>query len=139
MKARFGDDLKGKKVAIWGLSFKPKTDDMREAPSLVLIERLLEEGCEINVYDPVAMEEAKRSLGDRVTYGSTPYDALEGADFVTIVTEWSEFRSPDFAKVESLLKEKLIFDGRNIYDPEEMKETGFEYHCIGLQNAKSHA
>jgi UDPglucose 6-dehydrogenase len=139
MKARYGNNLKDKTVAIWGLSFKPKTNDMREAPSLILIQNLIEEGCKVRVYDPVAMPEAQETLGDRVEFGLDPYDVLEGADFVSIVTEWSEFRSPDFEKIGTILTDKVIFDGRNIYDPEEMKEHGFEYHCIGLLNNTNHA
>ncbi len=139
MKERYGDEIAGKTVAIWGLSFKPKTDDMREAPSLVLIDQLIGAGAKVQSYDPVAMPEAKRILGDKVQFGSNPYEILEGADFLTIVTEWSEFRSPDFSKVGSLLKEKVIFDGRNIYDLEDIKEYGFEYHGIGIINSNSHA
>lgn len=126
-------DLKGKKVALWGLSFKPKTDDMREAPSLVLIEQLLEAGVEIVAYDPVAMHEAERIIGNKIVYSEDQYGALEGANALVIVTEWPEFRSPDFDKISSMLKNKVVFDGRNIYEPEEMKALGYHYECIGRE------
>jgi UDPglucose 6-dehydrogenase len=128
---RFDGNLKGKKFAMWGLSFKPKTDDMREAPSLVIIEKLLEAGASIVGYDPVAMHEAERILGDKISYAKDEYDALIDADALILVTEWSEFRLPNFRVMEKLLKNKIIFDGRNIYDPEELAELGFEYFAIG--------
>ncbi|KJF43787.1 UDP-glucose dehydrogenase family protein [Draconibacterium sediminis] len=128
---RFEGDLKGKKFALWGLSFKPKTDDMREAPSLVIIEKLLEAGASVAGYDPVAMHEAERILGDKISYAKDEYDALIDADALILVTEWSEFRLPNFRVMEKLLKSKIIFDGRNIYDPEELAELGFEYFAIG--------
>ncbi|WP_303924317.1 UDP-glucose/GDP-mannose dehydrogenase family protein [Draconibacterium sediminis] len=128
---RFEGDLKGKKFALWGLSFKPKTDDMREAPSLVIIEKLLEAGATVASYDPVAMHEAERILGDKISYAKDEYDALIDADALILVTEWSEFRLPNFRVMEKLLKSKIIFDGRNIYDPEELAELGFEYFAIG--------
>ncbi|WP_372650200.1 UDP-glucose/GDP-mannose dehydrogenase family protein [Draconibacterium sp.] len=128
---RFDGDLKGKKFALWGLSFKPKTDDMREAPSLVIIEKLLEAGASVTAYDPVAMHEAERILGDKISYAKDEYDALIDADALILVTEWSEFRLPNFRVMEKLLKSKIIFDGRNIYDPEELAELGFEYFAIG--------
>lgn len=127
----FKGDLKGKKFAMWGLSFKPKTDDMREAPSLVIIERLLAAGATVVAYDPVAMEEAHRILGDTIGYAKDEYDALIDADALILVTEWSEFRLPNFRVLAKLLVNKLIFDGRNIYDPEELAELGFEYYAIG--------
>ena len=133
VKKHFGNDLKGKKFAIWGLSFKPKTDDMREAPSLVIIEKLLAEGATVSAYDPVAIPEAKHTLGDTITYAKDQFEALVDADALLVVTEWPEFRSPSFEVVSRLLKEKVIFDGRNIYDPAEMKEIGFAYHCIGIK------
>lgn len=136
MEERFGADLKGKTIAVWGLSFKPKTDDMREAPSLVVIESLLEAGCKVKAYDPVAMPEAKRMIGDKIEFCQNQYDALEGSDFLAIITEWSEFRSPDFVRVGSMLNQRIIFDGRNIYDPVEMRELGFEYHGIGIINSQ---
>ncbi|MFD2786344.1 UDP-glucose dehydrogenase family protein [Hymenobacter rubripertinctus] len=133
VKKHFGGDLKGKKMAVWGLSFKPKTDDMREAPSLVIIEKLLAEGCVVTAYDPVAVEEAKHSLGDRITYAQDQMDALLDADALLIVTEWPEFRVPNFEVVGRLMKQKVIFDGRNIYDLAELQKAGFAYHCIGVK------
>ncbi|WP_223650933.1 UDP-glucose dehydrogenase family protein [Hymenobacter psoromatis] len=133
VKKHFGGDLKGKKFAIWGLSFKPKTDDMREAPSLVIIEKLLAEGATVSAYDPVAIPEAKHSLGDTITYAKDQFEALVDADALLVVTEWPEFRSPSFEVVGRLLKQKAIFDGRNIYDAAELKELGFAYHCIGVK------
>jgi len=131
LNKRFNGDLKGKKFAIWGLAFKPKTDDMREAPSLVIIDLLLKAGASVVAYDPVAMEEANRILGDKISYAKDEYDALIDADALILVTEWSEFRLPNFRVLEKLLKNKIIFDGRNIYDPEELEELGFEYYAIG--------
>jgi UDPglucose 6-dehydrogenase len=133
VKKHFGGNLQGKKFAIWGLSFKPKTDDMREAPSLVIIEKLLAEGATVSAYDPVAVGEAKHTLGDTITYAKDQFDALVDADALLVVTEWPEFRSPSFEVVGRLLKQKVIFDGRNIYDPTELKQLGFAYHCIGVK------
>ncbi len=127
--------LAGKTIAMWGLSFKPKTDDMREAPSLVIIDELIASGAKVVAYDPVAMHEAERILGNKITYSIDQYATLEGADALVIVTEWPEFRSPDFAKIASTLKQKAIFDGRNIYEPEDLKALGFHYECIGRQKA----
>ncbi len=130
----FGQDLKGKKFAVWGLAFKPNTDDMREAPSVVIINDLLNLGAEVTAYDPEAMENAKRYyLGDKISYGSNMYDTIRDKDALLILTEWNEFRNPDFDKVATELKNKLIFDGRNIYKPEQMKELGFVYFSIGRQ------
>jgi UDPglucose 6-dehydrogenase len=129
---RFGADLTGKKFALWGLSFKPNTDDMREAPALVIIEKILDAGGKVKAYDPVAMKEASHTLGETVEYALDPYDALNGADALLIVTEWSEFRIPDWEKVAELMKEKVVFDGRNIYEVAEMTTNGFEYYCIGV-------
>lgn len=131
IKSHFGNDLKGLKFAMWGLSFKPKTDDMREAPSLVIIDSLIKEGASVVAYDPVAMEEAKRMLGDKITYAKDEYDALIDADALILVTEWPEFRMPNFRVMEKLLKSKTIFDGRNIYEPQEMIENKFNYYSIG--------
>jgi UDPglucose 6-dehydrogenase len=133
VKKHFGGDLKGKKFAVWGLSFKPKTDDMREAPSLVIIEKLLAEGATVSAYDPVAVKEAKHMLGDTISYAQNQFEALVDADALLVVTEWPEFRSPSFEVVGRLLKQKVIFDGRNIYDAAELKEIGFAYHCIGVK------
>ena len=126
----FGD-LTGKKFAVWGLAFKPKTDDMREAPSIELIEGLLGKGARVAAHDPVAHHTAKRVLGERITWAPTPYDALEGADALFIVTEWNDFRNPDFNRIKSMLKQPLIFDGRNLYEPARMRELGFTYYAIG--------
>jgi len=133
VKKHFGNDLKGKKFAIWGLSFKPKTDDMREAPSLVIIEKILAAGGTVSAYDPVAVAEAKHTLGDSIHYAKDQFEALVDADALLVVTEWPEFRSPSFEVVGRLLKGKVIFDGRNIYDAAELKNLGFSYHCIGVK------
>lgn len=135
VRKHFGGELNGKKIAVWGLSFKPKTDDMREAPSLVIIEKLLAEGCTVSAYDPVAMEEAKHSLGDTITYAKDQMEALIDADALLIVTEWPEFRVPNFDVMSRLLKQKVIFDGRNIYDAAELQAAGYAYHCIGVKTA----
>ena len=131
LSAHFGGDLQGRKVAMWGLAFKPETDDMREAPSLVLIDRLLEAGCQITAYDPVATPEARRRIGDRIAYAKNIYETVEGADVLMVVTEWKEFRLPAWARIRSLMKTPLILDGRNIYNIAEIEEAGFTYHCIG--------
>jgi UDPglucose 6-dehydrogenase len=131
MKKHYGDALKGKTVALWGLAFKPNTDDMREAPSLTIIDALRKEGVAIRAYDPAAMDEAKRRLGKTVKLVDNNYDALRGADALMVVTEWNEFRRPDFDRIKLLLKEPVVFDGRNIYDPKMMKEMGFKYYGIG--------
>lgn len=124
-------DLKDKKIALWGLAFKPNTDDMRDAPSLVLIDELLSAGVKVSAYDPKAMMEAKRILGDKIEFFDDQYSAIVGADALVIVTEWLEFRSPDFIKIGENLKQKVIFDGRNIYEPEELIQLGYYYECIG--------
>lgn len=131
--AHFNGNLKGKKFALWGLSFKPKTDDMREAPSLVIIEKLLKEGAKVVAYDPVAMHEAQRILGDSISYSNDMYDTLNGADALLIVTEWPEFRVPDFDEVTKRLNNKVLFDGRNIFDHLDMKKIGYSYYCIGIK------
>lgn len=131
----FKGDLKGKTIAMWGLSFKPNTDDMREAPSLVLIDKIIEAGGSVQAYDPVATHEAQRILGDRIVYTKDPYEALIDADALMLVTEWAEFKLPDFEEIASRLSNKVIFDGRNVYDRQEMKELGFDYFCIGLQTS----
>jgi UDPglucose 6-dehydrogenase len=130
---RFGDDLAGKRFAIWGLAFKPNTDDMREASARVLVAELLARGATVTVYDPVAMPEARRVFGDepRIAYAENPDAALEGADALAIVTEWKEFRSPDFARIASTLKTPAIFDGRNLYEPRVVREAGIDYQPIG--------
>ena len=126
----FDGNLKGKKIAMWGLAFKPNTDDMREAPSLILAEKFTSMGAKIFAYDPVAMDEAKRRLGDRITFCKSPYEATENAEALLLVTEWSEFRVLDYKLLEKM-KQKLIFDGRNIYDPAEVRKYGFQYFGIG--------
>ncbi len=130
---RMGEDLRGKCFALWGLAFKPNTDDMREAPSRVLVAELLKRGATIHAYDPAAMDEARRVFGDepRIRYAASPMGALEGADALAIVTEWKEFRSPDFASIKRALKQPLVFDGRNLYDPRDVREAGLEYFAIG--------
>ncbi len=124
-------ELKGKTVAIWGLAFKPETDDMREAPALVLIDKLLQAGCHVRVYDPIAMDEARRRIGDTVYYACDMYDALLNADALLLVTEWKAFRLPAWGVMKRTMNQSVIFDGRNIYDAAELKEMGIIYHCIG--------
>lgn len=128
----YNGDIKGKHFAMWGLSFKPNTDDMREAPSVVLINKLLDAGATVSAYDPVAAEEAKHQLGDTITYATSEYEALNNADALLLVTEWAEFRVPDFNRVKSELNSPVLFDGRNVYSPEAMAERGFDYYCIGI-------
>jgi len=128
----FKGDLKDKNIAVWGLSFKPQTDDMREAPSVVIINKLLAAGANVKAYDPIAMEEAKHQLGDTITYAEDQYEALIDADCLLLITEWSEFKFPNFKIVKKLLSRPVIFDGRNIYELAEMKRQGFDYFCIGI-------
>lgn len=127
----YGGDLKGKTIAMWGLAFKPETDDMREATSLVTISLLLEAGCTVRVYDPVAMNECRRRIGEKVYYATDMYDAVLDADALLMLTEWKQFRLPSWGVVSKSMKNPLIIDGRNIYDAEELKQNGFEYYCIG--------
>jgi UDPglucose 6-dehydrogenase len=131
MTKYFKGNLKNKTIGIWGLAFKPKTDDIREASSIVLIEKLLTAGAKIRAYDPAAINETKKLLGDRIEYKTDPYEALEGVDAVALMTEWSEFHLPDFGRMADLMNNKVIFDGRNIYDPAEIRRQGFEYFGIG--------
>ncbi len=133
VRTRFNNDFKGKTLALWGLSFKPKTDDMREAPSLVIIDKLLKAGASVIAYDPVAMHEAQRILGDTIAYTTDMYATLNQADALLIVTEWPEFRVPDFSEMRKRLNQPLIFDGRNIFDYTDMKKQDFEYYCIGIK------
>lgn len=135
VKTYFNGDLKGKVFAMWGLSFKPKTDDMREAPALVIIDMLIEEGAKVQAYDPVAMNEAKHMIGDKITYAEDAPAATKGADALLLVTEWPEFRLPDWNGIKENMKGHVIFDGRNIYTAEEMIEKGFEYFGIGRYSA----
>jgi UDPglucose 6-dehydrogenase len=131
IKKHFNDNLKNKLFGIWGLSFKPQTDDIREASSIILIGLLLNEGAKIKVYDPAAMIETKKLFGNKILYASDPYDALTDADAMVLMTEWPEFRMPDFEKIALLMKGKAIFDGRNIYDPAEIKKAGYKFYGIG--------
>lgn len=131
IKAYFSGNLTGKKLAIWGLAFKPNTDDIREAPSLEIIKALLQEGATISVFDPEAMPNVNRELGERVSYAPNQYDCLKGADALIIATEWNEFRTPDFERIGLLLKQKAIFDGRNLFGPNEMEKYGFHYESVG--------
>jgi UDPglucose 6-dehydrogenase len=132
--AKFGNDLTGRKLAIWGLSFKPRTDDIREAPSLVIIEKLKECGAELSVYDPEATANVREVFGDSINYCDAPYDVLQDADALLIVTEWNEFRRPDFDRIKDLLAQPIIFDGRNLYEPKRMRERGFIYYAIGRKS-----
>jgi UDPglucose 6-dehydrogenase len=133
IRRKFGDRLSGMTIAVWGLAFKPNTDDMREAPSRALIADLWESGAKVRAYDPVAMDESKRILGDdkRIDYAQSPLEALDGADALAIVTEWKEFRSPDFGEIRKRLKHPVVFDGRNLYEPPLVSEAGLEYHPVG--------
>lgn len=128
----FGGDLQGKTIAFWGLSFKPNTDDMREAPSIVLANLLLKAGVNVRAYDPVSMKEAKHNLGDAITYCQSAMEAVQGADALALITEWSEFKVPDWQKVNKALKTKVVFDGRNLYRRELVREAGFDYYGIGM-------
>jgi UDPglucose 6-dehydrogenase len=136
VKEYFGGDLKGKTIALWGLAFKPYTDDIREAPALYNIKALKRAGARVVVFDPEAMSNVKKEVGKKVKYAANMYDALEGADALMIMTEWPEFRTPDFNKMKEKLNNKVIFDGRNLYDLEEIKSQGFEYYSIGRENIK---
>ena len=129
--AHFKGDLAGKTIAVWGLSFKPQTDDMREAPSLVIIKKLLAAGANVKAFDPVAMDEAKHSLSDTITYTKDLYEALIDADALMLVTEWSQFKFPNFSVMKKLMKGLVVFDGRNIYDPSDFENEGFTYYGIG--------
>ena len=137
IQSHFNNNLAGKTIGVWGLAFKPYTDDIREAPALYNIEALLELGCKINVYDPEAMPNVKAILGDKVTFSKNPYEAIDQADALLIVTEWPQFRTPDFERMDSLLKNKVIFDGRNLYETSQMKDLGYTYYSIGRQTVIS--
>ena len=130
LQAELGD-LTGKKIAIWGLAFKPETDDMREAPSLTVIEKLLESGASVTVYDPIAMSECRRRLGDKVSYANDMYHAVNEVDALALMTEWKQFRVPSWAVISKAMKGNLVVDGRNIYIEEELAEEGLRYRCIG--------
>jgi UDPglucose 6-dehydrogenase len=129
----FNGNLKGKKIALWGLSFKPETDDMREAPSLALIEKLLAAGCKVSAYDPVAIHEAKRITGDTIDYASDIYETIQQADAIMMITEWKEFRLPDWQSIKNAIRTPVLFDGRNVYDGNELKSLGFTYYGLGVK------
>ncbi len=131
IKKHFGDDLTGKHFALWGLSFKPNTDDIREAPSLYMIDALIAAGATVSAFDPEAMNNAKKVLGDKINFAENQYDALNKADALIVATEWNEFRTPDFGKIGNMLKTKVIFDGRNLFEPAQMKTAGFYYDSVG--------
>jgi UDPglucose 6-dehydrogenase len=130
-KKHFNGDLSGKTFGVWGLAFKPKTDDMREAPSIVVIEALLGKGSKVRAHDPVASGVAKRLFQDRIVFSDTPYAALDGADALFLVTEWNDFRNADFERMKSIMKTPVIFDGRNVLDPARMRSMGFTYYGVG--------
>ena len=134
---KFGNDLSGKTFAVWGLAFKPKTNDMREAPAITIINALLERGAKVQAYDPKAVESAKEIFGNKITYSKSAYEALNDADCMLLLTEWNEFRRPDFDKIKSLMKNYVIFDGRNQYNSKRLLEKGFEYYQIGKQTDKA--
>jgi len=131
----FGDDLAGRTIGIWGLAFKPNTDDIREAPALTIISRLLHKGARIKAYDPEAMDNVKEVFGDRIEYCTNEYEAVSGADALAIITEWNEFRTPDFERLKSTMKAPVIFDGRNIYDVKTVRDYGFYYDSIGREKS----
>jgi UDPglucose 6-dehydrogenase len=131
IRNHFGKDARNKRVALWGLSFKPRTNDMREAPALKIINALLEDGVGIAAYDPEAMEEARRHVGDRIQYASNNYGCLEGVDALVVVTEWQVFRNPNFERMKAMMRDAVVFDGRNIFDPAHMRQLGFTYYSIG--------
>jgi UDPglucose 6-dehydrogenase len=133
MKQHFGGSLKGKKIGVWGLSFKPHTDDIREAPALENIKLFLNEGATVTVHDPEAMDHVRKIFGDRIQFAKNPYEAIKETDVLFIATEWPEFRTPDFEKVAELMNTKVIFDGRNLYELSQMKELGFTYYSIGRE------
>jgi UDPglucose 6-dehydrogenase len=131
LEALYGGDLNGKTIATWGLAFKPETDDMREATSLVTIDLLKEAGCRVKVFDPVAMDECRRRIGDKVEYAADMYDAVLDADALLLLTEWKQFRLPSWGVIKKSMSRAVVIDGRNIYDKEDVKNQGFEYQCIG--------
>jgi UDPglucose 6-dehydrogenase len=133
----FGEDVRGLKFAVWGLAFKPDTDDIREAPALYMIDALTSAGAEVTAFDPEAMKNVRNLIGDKINYASNEYEALEDADALVICTEWGIFRNPDFKRVSELLKDKVIFDGRNLFDLEEMTEKGYFYASIGRNAVKN--
>lgn len=136
LKSYYKNDLDGKTIGLWGLSFKPQTDDMREAPAMVIIKHLLKSNCRVKAYDPVAMEEAKRRIGNTIEYCADPYEVVIDADALLLITEWTEFRFPNWNVIKKLMKKAVIFDGRNIYDVKEIQRHGFDYFGIGIKNGK---
>jgi UDPglucose 6-dehydrogenase len=136
LEAYYGDALKDKTIALWGLAFKPNTDDIREAPALYTIDRLLAAGATIRVFDPEAMDNVRALYGDKVTFCEDQYEAIRGADCLAVMTEWGMFRTPDFNHMKTLLTAPVVFDGRNLYDVDRMKETGFLYDSIGREVAR---
>ena len=137
IKKRFDNDIKGKKFALWGLAFKPDTDDTREAPAFIIIDNFLESGATISAYDPEAMKNTKMKFGDKIEYSDNPYDCLKDADALIIATEWTVFRNPDFNKIKEIMGEVIIFDGRNLYTHSEMEKLGFEYYCVGRRSVNA--
>jgi UDPglucose 6-dehydrogenase len=131
IKKHFGNDLKGRVFGMWGLAFKPNTDDMREAPAITIIEELTKAGATVRAFDPVATENARKVIGEKVTYCSSAYEVTENADALILVTEWNEFRHPDFEQIKKELKSPVIFDGRNVYNPEQLRKQGFTYYGVG--------
>jgi UDPglucose 6-dehydrogenase len=131
LDSQFGKSLKGKTLAVWGLAFKPRTDDMREAPAIPTIKGILARGGRVRAFDPAAMTVARTIFGSKITYATSAYDAIKGADALLVVTEWNEFREPDFAKIKRLMKQPVILDGRNIYNPKQIRGLGFTYKSIG--------
>src|SRR6185295_3101216 len=131
IKKYFNNDIKNKRITLWGLAFKPNTDDIREAPALAIIDELLKEGAVVTAFDPEAMPNVKKKLGDQISFAANDYDAIKGCDALIVATEWNEFRTPDFDRMVSLMKNKAIFDGRNVYEPAKMKDLGFHYESIG--------
>jgi UDPglucose 6-dehydrogenase len=137
IREHFGKNIRGKLIALWGLAFKPNTDDMREAPSIEIIRGILESGGKVCAYDPVAMDQARKIFQNKIRYGRSPYDAIKKASALVIITEWNEFRRPNFTKLRELLADPVIFDGRNLYEPNLMKTLGFHYYSIGRKPIKS--
>jgi len=135
IKKYFGESIANKTIGIWGLAFKPNTDDIREAPSLTIINELLAAGAKVKAFDPEAMDNVKEILGNKITFCENQYEAIEDADALAVVTEWNVFRTPDYDKIKSNLREPVVFDGRNVFDPTHMKELGFIYSSIGRPNS----
>jgi len=131
LEKQFGKSLRGKTIALWGLAFKPRTDDMREAPAIPIIKGIIARGGKVRAFDPVAKGVAKKIFGSKITYATSAYDAVKGADALLVVTEWNEFREPDFGRVKRLMKQPILFDGRNIYSPRQIRDAGFTYASIG--------